>query len=363
LAAECWNSSRVDAFVNEVSDKLEDKILLVLDDYHHLDSSQAIRKAVDRLAQCLPDLIHLVITTRTMPNLSITRLKSKGLIGIIDRCDLLFSPQEIERLFAEVFHHPLPPELIDQIHKKTEGWITALQLIQQSFDQISSGGLPKKEAEIAMALERSDMEIFDYFAQEVLRFEEPQARLLLGQASLLERIDPEACDRIFGAQNSRQKFSDLSRRNIFITAIWEAGGEQEYRLHPLFRSFLKRWLTNQIGAEGIRQLHLECARHFAERARWELAAHHYAEASAYAELADLLVQHGADLMRAGRFELIKRSFDGLPQDLLDSRPGALIARAEVAPPLRPSASTGGISYRSSTTIGSSKCKATTAICT
>lgn len=320
----------VDAFVSEVSDKLEYKTLLVLDDYHHLDSSAAIKMAVDRLLQCLPEAIHLVITTRTMPNLSITRLKSKGLVGIIDRRDLLFSPQEIEQLFAEVFHHPLPPDMIDKIHKKTDGWITALQLIQQSFDQIGPGGSPKTEAEIASALERSDMEIFDYFAQEVLRFEEPDARLLLGRVSLLERIDPEACDHIFGAQNSREKLLDLSRRNIFIAAICEAGGEQEYRLHPLFRSFLKRWLSTEIGAQGIKQLHLKCAHHFAEKARWDLAAHHYAEASAEEELADLLSERGADLIRSGRFELIKRSFDALPQELINKRPGALIARADVA---------------------------------
>jgi len=67
----------------------------------------------------------------------VTRLRSKGLIGVVDRKDLLFTPSEVQKLFAETFHHPLAADQVDQFYEKTDGWVTALQLIQQSLDHAS----------------------------------------------------------------------------------------------------------------------------------------------------------------------------------------------------------------------------------
>ncbi|HKY04750.1 MAG TPA: hypothetical protein VJQ56_07670, partial [Blastocatellia bacterium] len=57
----------VDVFVNEVSEQIEEKTIVVLDDYHHVDSSEPIAAAVDRLLQYVPDVLHIVITSRSMP--------------------------------------------------------------------------------------------------------------------------------------------------------------------------------------------------------------------------------------------------------------------------------------------------------
>src|ERR1044071_2161467 len=124
----------VDVFVNEVSEEIEEKTIVVLDDYHHVDSSEPIAASVDRVVQYIPDVLHLVITSRTMPNLSVTRRRSKGLIGVVDRKDLLFTAAEVQKLFAETFHQPLAPDQVNQFYEKTDGWVTGLQLIQQSLD-------------------------------------------------------------------------------------------------------------------------------------------------------------------------------------------------------------------------------------
>src|SRR5215211_2666117 len=127
----------VDVFVNEVSEQVDEKTIVVLDDYHHVDSSESIASAIDRLVQYLPDVLHIVITSRSMPNLSVMRLRSKGLVGVLGRQDLLFTQSEVEKLFAEIFNQPLTPDQVNQFHEKTDGWVTALQLIQQALDRAS----------------------------------------------------------------------------------------------------------------------------------------------------------------------------------------------------------------------------------
>ncbi|HWP42575.1 MAG TPA: tetratricopeptide repeat protein, partial [Blastocatellia bacterium] len=326
----------VDVFINEVSQQLEQKTIIVLDDYHQVDTSQPTAAAVDRLLTYLPDVLHIVIISRSMPNLSVTRLRSKGLIEVLDRKDLLFTEGEVQQLFAETFGRPLPPEQVNQFHEKTEGWVTALQLIQQSLERM--GELePGKSASgngegdrFAAAFRQSELDIFDYFAEEVLEFEEPETRLMLGRLSLVERIEPAVCGSALGISRCAEQLRALARRNVFISHTYISGTEEEYRLHPLFRRFLIRWLVNHIGAEEVRLLHRKCAACFAAASRWDLAVHHYTEAGAATDVADLIADRGADLLRSGRFETIKRAFERLPQDALAGRPRSLITRADVA---------------------------------
>ena len=116
----------VDVFVNEVSEQVDEKTIIVLDDYHHVDESEPIAAAIDRLVQYLPDVLHIIFTTRTMPNLSVTRLRSKGLVGVLGRQDLSFTQEEVRQLFAELAGQKIGGELISQFHERTHGWATGL---------------------------------------------------------------------------------------------------------------------------------------------------------------------------------------------------------------------------------------------
>jgi len=318
-----------DIFINEVTEQIEEKTLIVLDDYHLIEGFENISAAVDRLLQYLPDVLHVIIISRSIPNLSISRLKSKGLLGLIDRKDLLFTPTEVQQLFLETFGRLLPTEMLERFYMKTEGWVTALQLIQQSFEHQGEGNShPIEDAYIA--LRQSEMDLFDYFAEEVFRQETPENRLVLSRASLLEPVAPAICETVFGIANCRDRLRTLARRNVFITHVFAPGIEEEYRLHPLFRSFLNRCLINEIGPEETRRLHRMCGDYLASISRWDMAVHHYTEAGATAQVTELIASRGATLVRSGRYAVIKRAFEKLPQSSLDDRPLALIARADVA---------------------------------
>ncbi|HEY3136911.1 MAG TPA: BTAD domain-containing putative transcriptional regulator [Blastocatellia bacterium] len=319
-----------DVFVNEVSQQIEQKTIIVLDDYHHVDSSEAIAAAIDQIVRYAPDVLHIVVTTRMMPNLSVTRLRSKGLVGVVDRKDLLFTPSEVQKLFAETFHQPLARQQLNQFYERTEGWVTGLQLIQQSLDRSEVQDASDTRERLAKAFQRSELDIFDYFAEEVLQNETRETRMMLGKLSLLDRIDPSICHAALGIDDCAGQLRALAKRNVFISQTYASGADEEYRLHPLFRSFLARWLATKLGADEIQQLHKGCAAYFAGASQWELVVNHLAEAGAFDEVADVLAERGSQLVESGRFETIKRIFDRTPGELLSRRPRALIARADVA---------------------------------
>jgi LuxR family maltose regulon positive regulatory protein len=329
---DLWSKAEqlADVFLNEVFERIEEKTIIVLDDFHHVDGSEAICTAMDRMLKYLPDVLHIVVTTRTMPNLSVTRLKSKGMVGIVDRQELLFTQQEVEQLFARIFERELPDELISQLHLRTEGWITALQLVQQSLERSARSGRNAGASDnLIVALKQSEADIFDYFAEEVLEDEAPEVRLLLGQLSLVDRIDPAMYEGALQKSGVREELRSFSRRNVFLTNTSAADAEEEYRLHPLFKAFLQRWLKGEIGQDGIKQMHRTYGDWYCQTGRWDAALHHYSQVAD--ELAaDVLAEHSPDLIRMGGHQAVKSAFDGLPRSLFATRPAGLNARADIA---------------------------------
>src|SRR5215210_7522576 len=158
----------------------------------------------------------------------------------------------------------------------------------------------------------------------------PQTRLMLGKLSLVDRVDAAICERALGITDCSNQLHALARRNVFISHTYASGTEEGYRLHPLFRNFLSRWLASEIGADEVKRLHRECAAYFVGVEQWDMAVHHFTEAGASDDVAYMLARYRSELVGAGRFETVKRAFDQLPEPSLAAHPQALITRADVA---------------------------------
>src|SRR5256885_7786909 len=92
-----------DILLNEILERVEQQLIIVLDDYHHLGNDTRLHAVLDRLIAYLPDVIHIVIITRDMPPLSIARLRSHNSLAVVDRSELLFTDKETQELFRQVF--------------------------------------------------------------------------------------------------------------------------------------------------------------------------------------------------------------------------------------------------------------------
>ena len=92
----------VDVLINEVLELVEHKLILVLDDYHHLGAETPVHAVLDRLLAYLPDVLHIVMISREMPPLALARLRTQTPAAIIERSDLLFTDEETRHLFRQV---------------------------------------------------------------------------------------------------------------------------------------------------------------------------------------------------------------------------------------------------------------------
>ena len=59
-----------DLLLNELLRLVEEPLILILDDYHHLGRETPVHKMIDRLIQDPSDLLHLIVTARELPPLA-----------------------------------------------------------------------------------------------------------------------------------------------------------------------------------------------------------------------------------------------------------------------------------------------------
>src|SRR6185503_15473523 len=225
----------------------------------------------------LPEVIHLVIISRETPPLMLARLRSQNAITFIDRDDLLFTQEETQELFRKVFGLALTAEQLHEYGERTHGWITALQLVRQVAQRQIATGAHEKAPDPLAVLHQSERDIFEYFAEEVFAAEPPEIQHYLMRIALLDRIEVETCARLFPQLISSAVLPALVRGNVFMTVAGD-GGSEEYRLHPLFQSFLRRRLRSEAGLAGVAAEHARYAQYFLERAAWEQGVGHLLEA-------------------------------------------------------------------------------------
>src|SRR5450432_3807485 len=119
------------ALLNEIS-TISDNFVLVLDDYHVLDSTP-VDHALTFLLEHLPPQMHLVITTREDPQLPMARLRARGQLTELRAIDLRFTPSEAAEFLNQGMGLNLSAEAIAALETRTEGWIAGLQLAALSM--------------------------------------------------------------------------------------------------------------------------------------------------------------------------------------------------------------------------------------
>jgi LuxR family maltose regulon positive regulatory protein len=319
----------VDVLLNEILEHVEQQLIVVLDDYHHLGERTPVHALVDRLIAYLPDVVHLIIISRDIPPLTLARRRSQHSLALIDRTDLLFTDEETQELLRKVFGLALTPEQLREYGERTHGWITALQLVRQVAQRQAAGLAHDKAPDPLAVLHQSERDIFEYFAEEVLASESPGTQHFLTRVALLDRIEVETCARLYPEVQCSTALPALVRGNVFMTVASDARGE-EYRLHPLFQSFLRRRLRTEAGVPGVAAEHRRCAKYFLEVSAWEQAVRHLLEAGDCEQAAEIIAKHGSDWIASGKLASLASLAEALPAAALAAHPRALAQRAEVA---------------------------------
>jgi ATP/maltotriose-dependent transcriptional regulator MalT/two-component SAPR family response regulator len=320
----------VDLLLNEILETIEQPFILVLDDYHHIGRDTIVHQLVDRLLQYSSDMLHLIITTRDLPPLAIMRRRTQSRALIITREDLLFNDEEVRELFRTTLNVELKKEEIAEYRERTQGWITALQLIKQVAEQEIYAHKETPKLDLHEMLRQSEKDIFDYFAEEVFSREPDEIQNLLLHLSLLESLPLDVCSRLFPKERCAAVLPELLQKNVFLTVAGDGNIAEEYRLHPLFKDFLQRRLRSEIGLTELNKEKTRIAEFFIKDNQLEKALPFFLESENFETAAKIIAERGAEWLSSGAITTLDRFADQIPLEYLEKFPRALLHKAEIA---------------------------------
>jgi len=254
------------ALLNELN-RLEDEWIIVLDDYHNIESS-SIHESLSYMLERLPPHIRFYIASRTELPFPVTRLMAKGELHRVDMQDLKFRLDEGLAFFQEATELSLTREQATRLVHQTEGWISGLQLAAISL---------KRSAHLAESVRQLDGRqhlIFDYLLEEVFSGLPEPLRDFLLETSVLTRMNRSLCQAVTGHTNSQEQLEQLERLNLFIVPLDEQ--RHWYRYHSLLIRFLNQ-LLSRTNPDKLKQSHVRAATWFELHGFQEEAVEHYLE--------------------------------------------------------------------------------------
>lgn len=226
-------------------DGLRQKVVLVVDDLHTLEGSNA-EEALGRLVRFLPRNLAVVAASRSSPKLNLSRLRLDGGLRLIEADDLRFRAWEVERLYSDLYRDPLVPEDLALLTHKTSGWAAGLHLFH-----LATRGRPLVERRARLdTLNGSSKLIREYLADNVVRELPVPLRTFLVMTCVLGRLTGGLCDRLLRGTGSAALLEELEDRQLLST---DTAGDG-YRCHDVLRSHLEAILVQQLG-EPAAHLH------------------------------------------------------------------------------------------------------------
>lgn len=245
-------------------ESVDEPLVLVIDDAHHLSSSPAAIAGLNLLLRWAPPSLRLVLSGRYDPPLALQRLRLAGQLTTLRQHELACNEAESRAVLASSGLQ-LSPDDAEALHDLTQGWPAALRLAALSL--LDLGAAPA-------FLERfvaGDVALADYLTSEVLQGLAPDLRAFVLRATIDRHVCGALVDAVLGGNDGDALLADCERRNLFLTRVSHEQ-QQWYAWHQMFVDQMQRRLEAE-NPDAARQAHLDAARWWRDREPARAAGH------------------------------------------------------------------------------------------
>ncbi len=215
--------------------------------------------------------------------------------------ELAFTPEELQFLVLQNYQTSLPDAVAEELVAETEGWITGLLL---STDTMWKGMVDRLR--VARV---SGVNLYDFFAQQVLDQRTPKQRNFLLRTAYLEEFDVSLCREVLGRrENWNELIQSIQKHILFVQPVGDTG--EWVRYHHLFRVFLQSRFALEQPEERIDLLKKICIVYSGHQ-DWDKAYAACEQLNEPAYTAKMIETAGSDLIRTGRIATLKRWLEEL----------------------------------------------------
>ena len=295
--------------------------ILVLDDYHHIRSSE-VHHVLRHLLHYRPPRLHLVILTRSDPPLFLGRLRMSRQITEIRAADLRFALAETRQMLQKQTDRPLDDQVAETLQTRTEGWVIGLQLAGISLQS-------QTPTQLLTRFGGNHRLLAGYLVEEVMAGLPEDVIEFLTRTAVVDRFCAPLGDALLAGSpwpaSGQTTIAQLEAQNLFIVPLDDEG--VWFRYHDLFRDFLLNRLNKEQSQTGLAELHHRAGDWLAQAGLIEDALRHLLAAGDETCAADLVETHLHPLLNERvPAPVLVRWLDLFPEPVIQAHPGLRIAQ-------------------------------------
>lgn len=310
LKAKVHLSIFIDSLTNASSD-----FLLLLDDFHFI-TNQTILDDLTHLITYLPANLHLILISRTAPQLKLVKLSLKGDLLLIRAKDLRFSSVEIYQYY-QARGYFLQKEEVQKIESYTEGWAAALVAVTLSLKD------EKHRHHVINNFGNCNLHIENYLAEDVFHTWTREQQDFMIKTAIMDRLCGSLCAAITDYDGNRL-LKELYDQNSFLVALDDEG--TWFRYHHLFGDFLRKKLEKKEAA-SIQILHRRAGEWLKTNGFYNEAIEHFLQGAHYEEALLLIEKQGGALARRGEYAHVFSWIERLPIKFSENSPIIMLLKA------------------------------------
>ncbi|MCG8687363.1 MAG: LuxR C-terminal-related transcriptional regulator [Desulfobacterales bacterium] len=315
------NTLEIDTIILYLIKEIEtfpDKFILVLDDYH-LINTLAINRLMKLILNHMPHQMCLALATRADPGFPLSRMRVKNQLTEIRISDLYFTKNETALFFSKVIQLDLPEKYIKILSSRTEGWIAGLQLVALSLKG------REDVDEFIVNFAGSDRLVADYLAEEVLRRQPENIQHFLIKTSILNRLSEPLCGYVTGQDDSQKVLENIEQENLFLVPL--DNKRHWYRYHHLFADLLRQKL--QQNDYDTLALNIRARDWYQANGFIEEAIEHSLEAKEHTWAAEQIENIFAESWQPGEHAAVLKWLEVLPETDIFLQPNLCIFHASI----------------------------------
>lgn len=298
--------------------------VLVLDDYHEVDTSDDVNLLISSLIDASPDALRLIVLSRGLPHLPLSKLRAKQELCVLGEQELALTKEETFEFFSCYAGPSLDDAVVELVQQRTEGWAAGIAMVSQSLRY----GREDRVLAVLSDPVASAWLVYDYLADEVFDRQPAAIQQFLMKTSILELMSAPLCDHLLGTSSSQTMLLSLTESGLFITST--DLHRQTFRYHQLFHQFLRQKLSQLVSREDVEALHVKAAQYYEKDEQWDKCFHHYVKAGNMVRAAEVVESVGEWYILSGFIETVEYWLGILPESILATRPWLLALRGRLS---------------------------------